>query len=782
MTAEISLVLLILGITILLFISERLRPDLIALLVLGSLALTGLVTPTEALSGFSNPAVVTVWAMFVLSGGLAQTGVADLIGRQVLRLSGQGETRLLLVIMLTAGGLSAFMNNVGVAALMLPVVMEIARRTQRPPSRLLMPLAFGSLLGGLTTLIGTPPNIIASDALREFGLRPFQFFDFAPVGVVVLVVGVTFMVVVGRHLLPDRDVIQETAAPVSPDLEQLYQLQERLFAIRVPAGSVLMGKSLAESRMGSVLGLNVVSIIRNGQTHLSPEPSQVLHAGDRLLVVGRPDRLSELRQHELLTVEQPSLARENITGAGIEVTEVKLQPGSAYLGQTLSQIDFRQRFGVNVSAIRRQGELKRTNLQALPLQPDDVMLVQGPPDRVRALADTADFVVSETEAAEIYRLHERLLLVRVSPDSALVGKTLVESHLGDAFGLTVLEIVRDGDIQVLPEATTELRAGDTLLVEGRQEDIAAIHSFEELELDKAPAAIEGLESAQVGLVEAVLSPHTTLVGQTLRQLHFREKYGLNVLAIWRGGRAYRANLRDVALRFGDALLLHGSRDKIQVLGSEPDFLVLTTEAQAPLRLRKAPLAVLIMAAVLLPVLLGWIPISISAVAGASLMILSGCLNMEEAYRFIEWRSVFFIAGLVPLGLAMQHSGTAQFLAQEMVAAIGELGPIVVLAGLFILTSLATQVMPNPVVTVLLAPIALSTASDMGVSPYTFMMGIALAASASFLSPVSHPANVLIMGPGGYRFGDYIRVGLPLTAVILVVVLLVLPMVWPLGLN
>jgi di/tricarboxylate transporter len=252
-----------------------------------------------------------------------------------------------------------------------------------------------------------------------------------------------------------------------------------------------------------------------------------------------------------------------------------------------------------------------------------------------------------------------------------------------------------------------------------------------------------------------------------------------VLAIWREGRAYRSNLRDMALRFGDALLLYGPRDKLKVLGSEPDFLVLTEEAQEAPKLNKAPIAALLMGVVLLPVILGWLPIYITAVIGATLMVVAGCLTMEEAYRSIEWKAVFLIAGMLPLGIAMQQTGAARLLADGVVSTVGELGPLAVLAGLFVLTTLATQVMPNPAVAVLLAPIALNTANDLGMSPYALMMTVAVAASASFLSPVSHPANVLIMGPGGYRFTDYIRVGLPLTAVVLVVTLLVLPLFWPL---
>ena len=340
-------------------------------------------------------------------------------------------------------------------------------------------------------------------------------------------------------------------------------------------------------------------------------------------------------------------------------------------------------------------------------------------------------------------------------------------------------IIRKEKTHLMPDPQERLEAGDLLLVKGNREDLLTVDGLQALRIESEPLPdLSELESAEVGLEEAVLSPHTTLVGKTLREIHFRAKYGLNVLAIWREGRAYYSNLGEMALRFGDALLLHGARGRIQVLGSDPDFLVLTEGAQQAPRTSKAWMAVLIMAIVLLPVILGLVPIAIMVVVGVALMVLTGCLTMDEAYRAIEWRAVFLIAGMIPLGIAMQVTGAASFVATWMVDLLGVYGPTAVMAGLYILTSLASQVMPNPAVAVLLAPIALNAANDLGVSPYTLMMTVAVAASAAFLSPVSHPANLLVMGPGGYRFSDYIKVGLPLTLVVLVVVMLVTPIFWP----
>jgi len=341
-------------------------------------------------------------------------------------------------------------------------------------------------------------------------------------------------------------------------------------------------------------------------------------------------------------------------------------------------------------------------------------------------------------------------------------------------------ILRGGETRLIPPPDEILLANDTLLVKGKRSDLLLVEGLQNLEIETQPLPdMQTLESEEIGMVEAMLSPHSTLAGKTLRELNFRFKYGLTVLAVWRGGRAYRSNLRDMKIQLGDALLLYGPRDRLRMLGSEPDFLVLTEEAQVPAHQEKIPVALLVMALVLIPAIFGWLPIAISAVIGVALMILTRCLTMEEAYRYIEWKAVFLIAGMLPLGIAMEQTGAAQFLANGMISLIGDMGPIAVMAGFFLLAALASQVMPNPAVAVLLAPIALSTASDLGISPYPLMMTVAVSASAAFLSPVGHAANVLVMGPGGYRFSDYIKVGLPLTIVTMVVVLLIMPLFWPL---
>ncbi|MFN2213264.1 MAG: SLC13 family permease, partial [Anaerolineales bacterium] len=776
---DIAIVFAITALAVLLFITERVRVDLVALMVMVSLALTGLLTPVEALSGFSNAAVVTVWAVLILSAGLSRTGVAGLLGHRVLRLAGNAETRLILVIMLLTGLLSGFMNSIGVASLFLPVVIDIARRTQIPPSKLLMPLAFATLMGGMTTLIGTPSNILVSEALRAVQLDPFQMFDYTPTGVVVLISGIVFIVVLGYRLLPVRDIGRETIRDTQADYEDFYELQEHMTLVRLPVDSPLSGKTLGISKLGSILGLNVVAIIQDGYTQLAPTPATILHPGDRLVIEGNIDHLRDLHGRRHLIIEDEKISIERLISPGIEIIELEIPPNSSLINRNLRQSDFRQRYGLIVLAIRREETIWRTNLEKIPLHPGDKLLVQGQQSQLKMIQQDDDFIVTPTLPEQVYQLEDRLMLVQLPEDSPLAGITLAESRLGVAYGIGVLSIIRQGETLLMPDPDDRLEAGDTLLVKGRREDLLTVDGLQSLRIESTtPPEISELESAEIGLVEAVLSPHTTLTGKNLRQIHFRAKYGLNVLAIWREGHAFRTDLAEMALRFGDAFLLYGSRERIKLLGTEPDFIVLTEEAQEKPRSNKAWLAIAIMAIVLLPVIFGLVPIVIMVVVGVALMVLTGCLTMDEAYRAIEWRAVFLIAGMIPLGIAMETTGAASFVATWMVELLGAYGPAIVMAGLFILTSLASQVMPNPAVVVLLVPVALNTASDLGVSPYPLAMTVAIAASAAFMSPVSHPANLLVMGPGGYRFSDYVKVGLPLTLVVLLVVMLVMPSIWP----
>lgn len=786
MSAQIFMVLIILATVIVLLVTEWVALEVLALLVLGVLAVSGIVSPTEALAGFSNPAVITIWAVFILSGGLTRTGIANILGRRLLKVAGQNVGTLVAVIMLLSGALSAFMNNVAIAALMLPVVMDIARKTGHAPSTLLMPLAYGSLLGGLTTMIGTPPNILVSEALRNNGLVPFKLFDFTPVGLAVMICGIAFVTLIGIRMLPKRSVARETS-DAHPDYRAQYELQERLFSIKIPHDSALVGKTLAKSRLGAGLGLNVVGITRGRQTLLAPEITEVIRPNDELIVEGRQDRVQEMNHWGQLLTETDGIDAHVLFSYGMQVAAVRISATSEYANQSLSGIGFRNRYGLNVLEVQKGAQHVDEDLKGLPLQPKDLLIVHGPVGRIEDLTSDANFEAPQlfdpAEPRHGKVPEERLRALRIPADSKLVGSTLSKSRLGDALDIQILCIVRKDGSALVPASEDQFEADDLIIVSGAS-DMVSILLMQGLEGvfvegSSKPADLSALEDDQVGLVEVMLSPHSVLSGQSLGQMNFREKFGLTVLAVWRKGRAHRSNLRDLALQFGDALLLYGPWKKLNVLGREPDFLVLTDTAQEPLREEKAKLALAIMAAVLVPVIMGWLPIYIAVVIGAALMVLAGCLTMDEAYRHIEWKAVFLIAGMLPLGTALEKTGAARLLAEGVVSLLGPFGPHAVLFGLLAITFAATSIIPTAALVVLMVPIALEASAGLGISPYALMMGIAMAASSSFTSPISHPANVLVMGPGGYRFIDYIKVGLPLTLVIMAVLMLALPIFWPL---
>ena len=777
------MVLGILVISLILFISEVIRMDVVALLVLGTLAITGLVDSNQAFAGFSNSAVITVWAMFILSEGLTRTGIANIIGRQVMRIGGHREATLIFVIMITGAVLSAFMNNIGVAALMLPVVVEVARRTGVAASRLLMPLAYSTLLGGLTTLIGTPPNLLISESLALGGYEPFGLFDFTPMGGVVMVVGVLFVVIGGRFLLPkisgkhDKHVSQR-------NLRSRYKLQERTFMMHVRMDSVLVGKTLADTRIGSSTGLIILSLLRNGRHETLPKRQTIIRGGDGLLVQGRINQFRELRRWSDLIIERESSVLKSMVASKVIYASVVLAEGSPVVSELIRHAAFRTRFDVAVVGVLRKEKYRLTNLAYVPLKAGDQILVQGEVDAVAHLEKVSDFenvtVYSPEQLRETYQTDERMFVVRIPKDSGLAEETLRKSRLADVFDFRVLAIFRDGELTVMPRGDEILLGGDLLLIEGQQSDLDVLRGMQKLEIDtKVPGNLGSLETDRLTLMDATLDPRTSLAGRTVGEMNFRERYGIELAGIWREGEPIGTELADERLQIGDALLLLGPRDRLKLLSSDSDFLILTPLGQEPPDTRRAPLAAFIMAAVVGSVIAGYAPISVAAVIGGTIMVLTGCLNMEQAYRAIDWRAIFLIAGMLPLGTAMQESGAAIYLANQMMELLGDAGPWPVIMGLYILTAMATMIIPTAALVVLMSPIVLSAMSEMGLQPETAMMAVAMAASASFTSPISHPANILVMGPGGYRFIDYLKVGVPLTIVVFITVMFLLPIIWPL---
>ena len=784
MTFEISLVLGILVISLILFISEVIRMDLVALLVLGALAITGLVDSNQAFAGFSNSAVITVWAMFILSEGLTRTGIADIIGRQVMRFGGSREVPLIFVIMITGAVLSAFMNNIGVAALMLPVVVEVARRTGVAASRLLMPLAYSTLLGGLMTLIGTPPNLLVSESLVLGGHEPFGLFDFTPLGGAVMVIGVVFVVIAGRFLLPNTNVKRDKHVS-QRSLRSQYKLQERTFVMHVPMDSVLVGKTLAESRIGASTGLIILSLLRNGRNESLPRRQTVIRGGDGLLVQGRIDQFRELRRWSDLIIERESSVLKSMVASKVAYASVTVNEGSPVVTELIRHAAFRTRFDVAVVGVLRKDGYRLTNLAYVPLRAGDQVLVQGEVESVAQLEKFSDFaevqIFSPDELRESYQTDERMFVVRVPKESDLAKETLNKSRLADVFDFRVLSVFRDGELRVMPRGDEVLLGGDLLLIEGQQSDLDVLRGMQELEIDtKVPGNLGTLESERLTLMDATLDPRSSLAGRSVGELNFRERYGIELAGIWREGTTIGTELADEQLQVGDALLLLGPRDRLKLLSSDSDFLILTPLGQEPPDTRRAPLAALIMAAVVGSVMMGMAPISVAAVIGGTIMVLTGCLNMEQAYRAIDWRSIFLIAGMLPLGTAMQESGAAIYLANQVMELLGDAGPWPVIMGLYVLTAMATMIIPTAALVVLMSPIVLSAMSEMGLQPETAMMAVAMAASASFTSPISHPANILVMGPGGYRFVDYLKVGVPLTIVVFITVMVLLPILWPLA--
>ena len=784
MTFDIALVLIILGGALVLFVTEKVRMDVTALIVLGALSVTGLVTPQDAVAGFSNGAVIAVWAMFILSDGLTRTGIANVIGRTVLRFAGTGQGTVTVVIMLVGGVLSAFMNNIGVAALMLPVVIEITRRTGIPASKLLMPLAYGCLLGGLTTLIGTPPNLLIAGALQQAGEASFGLFDFTPIGGGVLVVGTLSIALLGRFLLPSVEREEETQKRSQRHLRTQYGLHTRAFEMLVPDDSILVGKTLAQSRIGVATGLIVVARERGSDTELMPSRQTVLEGGDKLIVQGRLDRFQEFQRWSELIIEREAPVLQGLMEGQVKLMEVVVEAGSPLDGDLLHHSEFRKTHGANVLAIRRGSLVRRSNLANIPLRPADTLLLQTRPETALELQRSPSFAryrdVDEATLRDTYELEDYIFVVRVPQQSQLSGDTLERSRIGDAFDFRLLALFRDGDLTIMPEPDLPLRGSDILLIQGRRQDLDVLRGLQELQIQRsAHTYLSAFESDRLSLLEATLEPRSALAGRPLTEINFRDTYGLELVALWRQGESIRSNLDRLNLEMGDALLLLGPRERLMVLERDPEFLVLTPVTQRMLDTRRAPIAAGIMFGVVMSVLVGWLPIYVAAVIGATLMVLTQCLTMEDAYRAIDWRSIFLIAGMLPLGNAMLDSGAAQFLAQLTMQYVGPLGPWWVIGGLYVITAAGTMIMPNAALAVLMSPIVLSACADLGIEPQTAMMAVAMAASASFASPISHPANILVMGPGGYRFGDYLRLGLPLTVVVFVTVMMLLPLLWPL---
>jgi di/tricarboxylate transporter len=623
--------------------------------------------------------------------------------------------------------------------------------------------------------VGTPPNLLASEVLTDQSLRPFGLFEFAPFGLALLAAGVIFMVTFGRKLLPDRS--GGMAEMERANLAEVYRLEDSLFSITIPEGSTLVGTTLAESRFGSVLGLQVVSVIREGEENLAPGGDYTMNAGDRLVVQGRRSDLQD--RLELQDLEVAELGSTTMQSAATSVSGIvfRLTEDSDFLGKTVRDLDVRNRFRVTIVEIRRGGRSYRDGFTDLPFEVGDEILALGPVELINELASRTEVDVVAEGREAIERLEDGLYVLRVSGDSAMAGSTVAETRLRERWDLTIVGVVRGEETQLVVSPKEPLHAGDELLVTGQPAKVAQLLELGQVEVaDKTPGA--SLESGDVTLLEAVVAPRSAAVDHSLRDLAFRKKYGLRALAIWRGGDPIRTGLPDIPLRLGDGLLLHGRRDKIPLLQADPDFVVLSEGDTGPRRPGRAPFAIAALLLMVVLVVAGIFPIQVAAFFAATLVILTRALHMHEAYRAVEWRAIFLVAAILPVGAAMERTGAAELLAGSVAGIAGDAGPYGVLLALMVLSSLLSQGLDGAPTVVLLGPVVVSTASQVGMSPYPLMMGVGLAASAAFMTPFSHKANLLVMGAGGYRSLDYLKVGTPLTIVILGILTFMIPLLMP----
>jgi len=774
MTLEIGFLLAVLAVMVVLFLTETLPVELTAFAGLAVLILTGYVQVEEAFDGFASPAVITMLSVFFVSAALLHTGVADMVGARIHALVGDREVPLVLVVMFVAGVLSAFMNNVAACAVLMPAIAALARTSGIPPSRLFMPLAFGSILGGTTTLVGTPPNILTAQVMQEQGIEPFQLFDFTPFGLVLLGLGMVFMATVGRWLLPVRD---PEGGSGGADLPRLYRVKERLFAIRVPAGSQLDGQSLREARLGTALQVKVVAVVRDDGETLAPAPDFEVQGGDELLVEGEYEDLQRLlRVRGLKMAPSPSVpvreAARVFTGIILRVGEA-----SAVVGKTVQQLRFRERYGGLVASIWRDGGRAYDRPGGLPLREGDEILAIGDRHQVEDLAAHPDFDLVAIGPQAMERLEDSVFQVEVTPDSPLAGITVQDSRMGELVGLTVVGIIPPGEQLEAARPQRVLEEGDQLLVTGEPERVASLLEVGDVDVEQEPSEAR-LESEDVRVVEAVIAPRSDLEGRTLRELDFRERYGLQVLAVWRQGEPQHEGLADLQLQIGDALLLQGPTQKLTLLVGDPDFVVLSDLPREVRRTSRAPFALGALGLLIVMVAGGYYPIQVAAFVAAVAVVLSGALTMEEAYRAIEWRAIFLVAAILPVGGAMERSGAAMMLADLVVDLAGDLGPHAVLFALLVLSSLLSQGLDGAPTVVLLAPVVFLAADQLGISPRPLVMAVGLAASAAFMTPFSHKANLLVMGAGGYRVADFIKTGSILTVVVLAVLGLMIPMIIP----
>lgn len=599
LTVEFLVITVILVAAFVVLLTERLSPDMVAVLVILSLVFSRVLTPEEAFAGFGNPVIITVGALFVLCGALHHAGVSGLIGHYLSALSGRSEMQTVAAVMTAGALLSSVMTNVAATAILLPGVMALCRKTGLAPSRLLIPLSYSTILGGTLTVVGTQPNIIVSSLLRTVSGRELNFFAFTPVGITLVIIGIAYMAFLGRHLLPVRAVDEKISSSAEPGaLPSIYRLEERLFELRVPAGSRMAGNTLIQSGLGSRFGINVIGIMRKDTIRFSPKRGDVIRADDRLLVQGRENDVS----------------------------------------RAVSAFDLE---------VRRKGMLRR----------------------------------------------------------------------------------------------------------------------------------EEILSREVGVAEIVLPPRSHYVGKRLQDVLMRERFGVTVLAIWRKGKPIRAHLGEEPLQFGDALLVRGPWEQINLLRKTDEFIVISgSEGESDhSEDGKMVRAAAILTGMIVSVVTGLLALPLAALAAAVLMVLTRCLNLADAYKAIEWRIILVIAGFIPLGTAIVKTGLVDFFVSTILLQAAHYGQPLVIGVLLLFSSAIALISTNITAAILMGPVAVAAAASFGMKPEILLISVAIGSSTGFMTPLAQQANLLVMGPGNYVFRDYLHAGSLLSLLVLIVVMACMPL-------
>lgn len=589
---------IILFVALALLITERLRNDLVALLIILALSLTGLLTPEEALSGFGSEPAIIVAAIFVLSGALHQTGLSETLGAWIGRLAGNSYNQALAVIMPAVALLSAFTHHLTTTAVMLPITLNLSRERNIPASKLLMPLSFAASLGTTITIIGAPAFLIASETLRQADRPGLGIFSIAPIGLSISLAGTLFMLLLGRFLLPERE--------------------------------------------------------------------------------GGDDQANRFRLDAYFT-------------------ELTVLPDSPFLDKTVPEVEANDRYPLKVVGWLRNRRSMPRPFKEQRLRDDDVLLIRATPEAMVAIRQESG----------------------------------VELHPIQQYGA--------------PQADT---------TESQTEDIADL------------------------LVQAVVAPGSDLTGRTIGEVDFRERYGVIVVGLWRKRGWLQQELARTRLRPGDVLVLQGDEEALNHIANDRAFLMMVPfQGETRLR-RKAPMAGGIMLATILIAAFNLLTIEMAALAGAVAMVLTGCITPRQAYRAIDARIYIFIAGAVPLGLAIQKSGASELLAGWLQGMVGEWSQTIILLVIFALVSILTQFMSDAATTAVFAPVAALLAQTLGHAPEPYVVTVAMAAVASFLTPIGHHGNLLVYGPGRYRFMDFVVVGTPLTILVALIVAFLAPWLWP----